>query len=100
MSTPCTITVYLESKTTLKARVEAIDLLIDKMILKTTESVDTDKASVSEYWLDDGQMKVKTAYRSLEDIFASIATLERTKQIYLNRLNGRGFVLRDARGLR
>lgn len=95
----CTIALYLESKTTLIERVNAIEVLIDKMLIKMAESLDADKLSVDEYWLDDGQMKVKTSYRSIEDINTSIATLEKIKQTYLNRLNGRGFVLRDVRGL-
>ena len=98
-STSCTISIWLESKTTLADRVAAIELLIDKMILKIGESLDDKNVTIERYWLRDGQMDIQTTYRTLDDIYKSVTTLERMKQMYLNRLNGRSFVLRDARGL-
>ncbi len=100
MSTGCTISIYLESKTTLLEKITAIDLLIDKMIVKIGETIDSDSLAIDEYWMNDGQMNVKTSYKSLEDIEMSIFTLERMKKLYVNRYNGRSFVLRDIRGLR
>ena len=100
MSTGCTISIYLENKTTLLEKITAIDLLIDKMIVKIGETIDSDSLAIDEYWLHDGQMNVKTSYKSLEDIEMSVFRLERMKRLYVNRYNGRGFVLRDVRGLR
>lgn len=98
-SNSCTISIWLESKTDLASRVAAIEVLIDKMILKIGESLDEKNVTIERYWLRDGQMDIQTTYRTLDDIYKSVTTLERMKQMYLNRLNGRGFVLRDVRGL-
>ena len=100
MSTDCTISIYLESKTTLLEKINAIEALIIKMISKIGETVDSDSLVIDSYWMDDGQMNVKTQYKSLEDIEHSIFTLERMKNLYVNKYNGRSFVLRDVRGLR
>lgn len=95
-----TVTQYLESKTTLQARIDAIDALIDKMILRITEVVDGMNVSVEEYQMDDGQMKIRTRYRNVKDVEDGVASLEKMKQMYVNRLNGRVFNLRDQRSFR
>ena len=87
------IKVFLESKVTLRERILAIDSLIDKMILSIADGIDN--ANISEYQLDDGQVKIKTAYRSPSEVQSGIKSLEQMKQLYINRLNGRGFCLRD-----
>ncbi len=92
----CTITVYLESKLVLADRIRAIDALIDKSILSISEAVDGVGANISTYELDDGQVKIKTGYRSVADIEAGIKSLERMKNLYINKLYGRGVQLRDA----
>lgn len=95
-----TITAYLESKKTLHQRVLAIDALIDVMILRITEVAEGQNSSIEEYQLDDGQMKIRTRYRTVKDVESGIASLEKTKQMYLNRLNGRVMNLRDNRSFR
>lgn len=95
-----TIPDYLESKTTAADRIVAIENLIDAMILTISEAIEGSAASVSEYNLDDGQVKIKTVYRSIPDIEEGIRSLERIKQLYVNRLNGRQVVLRDLKALR
>ena len=96
----CTISIYLQSKTSLLEKINAIDALIDTMLAKTAEVAGGQGSIISEYWMDDGQMKVKTAYRSIADVEQGITALEKIKQRYVNSFNGRGFVLRDVRGLR
>ncbi|HET8827764.1 MAG TPA: hypothetical protein VFM79_00410 [Pelobium sp.] len=56
--------------------------------------------SVEEYQMDDGQMKVRTRYRTPKDVQAGVQSLETMKQLYQNRLNGRVTVLRDSRSFR
>ena len=90
-----TISEYLESKTKLADRIIAIDALIDKMILSTVEAVDGMNPTIGEYQLDDGQVKVKTVYRSIEQVQSGITALEQIKQMYVNRLRGRITVLRN-----
>lgn len=86
------ISQYIENECTLKGKIKAIDNLIDAFELKLLDTVGS--ANYSEYQLDDGQMKVKTTYRSPKDVMAAITELEKLKQRYVNRLNGRVTVLR------
>ena len=98
-TTTCTISVYLLSKTTLLAKICAIEVLIDTMVLRLTEAAAGQNAVIDEYSMDDGQMKVKTSYRSTDELVAGIYALERLKEIHINNFNGRGVVLRDVRGI-
>lgn len=91
---------YIESKTSLRKKIIAIDSLIDSMMLVMADSISGAGANVSEYQLDDGQVKVRTAYRSIDDVQNGIHSLEKLKQMYLNRLNGRNVVLRNEKNLR
>lgn len=93
---------YLTDSKTLEDRIHRIEQLIDAMILSTLNVVsDNDyNPNVSEYQLNDGQMTVRTSYKTNNDVFASIQQLEKTKQIYVNQLNGRVFTSRDIRSLR
>lgn len=95
----CTISIYIGSKESDLEKICAIDLIIDSMILKMADAAAGQNSVIDEYWMDDGQMKVKTSYRSISDIEAGIKGLERMKQRYVNRYNGRGFVLRPAKNL-
>lgn len=88
----CTIKEYIQSKTTLLAKIKAIETLIDSMILNTAEAIDN--SGVASYSMDSGQMKVTTEYRSVEDVQKGIKALEQTLQMYVNRYNGRITVLR------
>jgi len=88
----CTISQYIECKSTLLDKINAISSLIDSMELKLLDTVGS--ANYSEYQMDDGQMKVRAAYRSPKDVTAGIMELEKLKQRYVNRYNGRRTVLR------
>jgi hypothetical protein len=94
--TTYTIAEFLESKTTLQERISALDVLIDKLILSTAEAVEGMNPSVSEYQLDDGQVKIKTSYRNIDDVLAGVKALEQMKQMYVSRLCGRVVVLRNS----
>lgn len=93
---------YVTDSRTLEDRIHRIEQLIDAMILSTLNVVsdDTYNPNVSEYQLNDGQMIVRTSYKTNSDVFASIQQLEKTKQIYVNQLNGRVMTSRDIRSLR
>lgn len=84
---------YIECKSTVIDKIKAINALIDKFELKLLEVGDS--VSYDEYQLDDGQMKVRTKYRSANDVLNAINNLEKLKQRYVNRLNGRVTVLRS-----
>lgn len=87
-----TISQYIECKTTLLDKINAIDAMIAAMELKIVDA--TGSAEYDEYSMDDGQMKVRTKYRSIEDVLAGIKSLETLKQRYVNRHNGRTQVFR------
>lgn len=88
-----TISQYIESKVNLLEKIQAYNALIDAMELKLLEGIGS--STISEYQMDDGQMKVRTTYRSISDLEAGITALEKSKQRLINRYNGRNFVLRS-----
>ena len=90
--TECTIKEYIQSKTSLLAKIEAIEVLIDSMILNTAEAIDN--SGTASYSMDTGQTKVTTNYRSVSEVQEGINALEKTLQMYVNRYNGRVTVLR------
>ena len=48
----------------------------------------------ASYVMDDGQMKVTTIYRSVDDVIKGVEALQKLKQTYINRYNGHTTVLR------
>lgn len=95
-----TISSYIESKSTLLQKIKAIDLLIEKLELKLLEFIDGSASITEEYRMHDGQMEVRTKYKTHSDIEMGISSLERQRQRYINRLHGRSVLLRDVRGLK
>jgi hypothetical protein len=87
-----TVSQYIQSKCTLRAKIDSIDALIEAMELKILDA--TESAAYDEYQMDDGQMKVRTKYRSVKDVMVGISGLEMLKQQYVNRYNGRNIVFR------
>ena len=89
---------YIQSAETLQGRLTKINQVITALYDNMLENAGAE--NISEYQLDDGQIKIRTAYRSIEQVEKTIDALERQKQRILNQLNGRSFVLRDQTGLR
>jgi len=77
---------YIETATSLKQKVACIDLVIDGLLNSALKAVENE--DISEYWLDDGQTKIKTVYRSANGVMESIKGFEKIRNIYLNRING------------
>ena len=92
-----TETLYIEGATGLVERLARIEAIIEALELRQVEVIG--KSNVEEYQLDDGQVKIKTIYRSSEEIAKAIEAYEKLKQKILNRLNGRQIVLRPWQGL-
>ena len=88
----CTISQYIESKTSLQAKIIAYDNLIEKMELTILTGIDT--GGIIQTEVDDGFMKVRLNYRSVADMTQALAGLEMLRQRYINRHNGRCTVLR------
>ncbi len=93
----CTETIYIESATTLETRLTRIEAIIEALELRAVASIANE--DVEEYSVDDGQIKIKTLYRGSEKIAKAIQAYEVVKQRILNKLNGRGMVLRPWQGL-
>jgi hypothetical protein len=83
---------YIDSRSGLLAKIQAINNLISAMELKLVDTVG--QVNYADYSLDDGQMKIRTVYRSPSDVMAGITALEQLKQRYVNRYNGRRTVFR------
>lgn len=82
-----TLDVYLESKSKSIGKIATYDLIIEGLeqtLLKSTAS-----GHIVQYEMDDGQMKVRTAYRNVKELIASMEGLIRLRQYYINRANGR-----------
>ncbi len=88
-----TIPQYIECQTTLLGKIQAYDKIIEGMELAYLEAVTS--GHLSEYSMDDGQMKVRAIYRSITDMNMAIQGLEQIRQRYINRYNGRVRVMRS-----
>ena len=89
----CTQREYIQSKTSLNAKIVAIEALIDQMLLSAIDAIDD--SGTASYSMDDGQMKVTTQFRSMTEITAGIRSLEKILQLYINRRNGSVTILRS-----
>jgi peptidyl-tRNA hydrolase len=87
--------IYLDSRTTVRAKITAIDAIIAALLTTAVKAAAGE--NITEYWLDDGQTKIKTVRRTSKEIEASIAAFERLKQYYVNQLNGRVFRMIDSK---
>lgn len=87
-----TIPQYVECKSKLIGKVATYDILIEGMETAILEA--TTSGHISEYEMDDGQMKVRTRYRSINDMQNALNGLIKMRQYYINKYNGRVTVLR------
>lgn len=92
-----TETIYIESATSLVDKVNKIQQIIDALLDQQIAAVGN--SFTDEYSVDDGQIKIKTIYRSPDSIARAINDYEKIKQQCLNRLNGRNRVLRPWQGM-
>lgn len=95
MSCEYTLDEYISVQTDYSGKIQAIDTLIDLMLLNLAKQAGSDMSGINEYNLDDGQIKIRTVYTSLKDIEQGVKALETLKQMYLNRMQGRTVILRD-----
>lgn len=87
-----TLPEYVQSFDSMEAKINSLDKLIDLMYDKMLDAIGD--SGVAEYQLDDGQMRIRTQYRSMDDILKGIKALETQRQMYINRYNGRSTILR------
>lgn len=87
--------IYIQSQSTLEAKIAAIDAIIEALELEALNMAG--KASIQEYSLNNGQTIIKTIYRGAVGIASAIEDFERIKTRYINRLNGRHVRLVDSK---
>lgn len=87
-----TISQYVETKTTLQAKIAAYDKMIEEMEKSILLGIES--GYLVQYEVDDSFMKVRSQFRSVGDMTKALAGLEMLRQRYINRLNGRCTVLR------
>lgn len=87
-----TISQYIECKSKLIGKIAAYDLIIEKMEAAILEG--TVSGIYTQVEVDDGMMKVRSNYRSINDMTLALRALEQARQRYINRYNGRSTVLR------
>lgn len=87
-------TAYINSAEYIKDKLNRVEAVINALYDAATEAADPERAVFDEYWLDDGQSKIKAMHRSPEDIFKAIHNYEKIKQMYMNRIQGRVSIAR------
>jgi len=90
--------IYIDNAQTLEDKITRIDAVINALQISALKAAET--GNISEYSLDDGQTKIKTAYRDVVQVASSISAFERIKQTYINQLNGRVMRLMDQKNFR
>jgi len=90
--------IYIDSATTLAEKIDKLDTIITALEDTALKAAAND--DIEEYWVDDGQAKIKTTYRSAMAVINSIQAFERMRQMYINKLNGRVSRLVDSHSLR
>jgi len=90
-------TVYIEGATGLIDRLSRIESIIEALELRQVAVIGN--SDIEEYSLNDGQIQIRTIYKSAESIAKAITAYEKIKQSILNKLNGRGMVLRPWQGM-
>lgn len=89
---------YIDSATTVTEKIVKIDAIITALEATALKSAAND--DISEYSLDDGQTKIRTAYKGTESVLKSIESFIKLKEYYVNKLNGRVIRLIDGQSLR
>jgi len=92
-----TITEYVASTTDVQTRLSRVRATIAALDLQLlTMAGNSNKTTIDEYSLDDGQTKIRTIYRNPTDILQAIKALEQMESRLERRLRGGTFILRDA----
>lgn len=87
--------IYIDSAATLAEKIERTQAIITA--LETSALTAAANGHITEYSLDDGQTKIRTAYRSPKEVEDSITAFERILQRYINQSNGRHMRLVDSK---
>ncbi len=89
---------YLQSKKSIIAKIEAIELIIAQLMVVAATAAETDH--ITEYSLDDGQTIIKATYSGTDHVLKSIEGYEKLLNQYRSKLNGRRRRLIDRKSFR
>lgn len=92
-----TMSGYIESKTDLLDKINAISAIESAFLTNMLDLFSGTGATTQSYELDDGQVRIKTAFRSMNDVNAALKLLRVQKNVYINQYNGRCSVAQDKR---
>ena len=84
---------YIQSCSTIDAKITAIDAVIDALMAAALRSAET--GQFDEYWYDDGHIKIRNKYRTVANIQQSIRDFEQLRNMYAQRRTGRITRLKD-----
>lgn len=89
---------YLVNCSTIEAKIAALDVIITTQINTLLKASSND--DLLSYMMDDGQTKVMTQYKSVDQVVNGIMALEKLRNMYAKQL-GRTSVFRlvDAKNL-
>lgn len=76
---------YIRSTDDIRTKIARLDQVISALLDMSLTAAAT--GNFSEYSLDDGQTKIKTVYRSMDEVVASIKSFEGLKSIYVAQYN-------------
>jgi len=84
---------YIQSCKTLAAKIAAIDAIIEKLLISISSGAES--GHLDEYWFDDGHVKIRNKYRSVQQMSESLKAFETMRNYYANNKNGRILRLKD-----
>ena len=93
----CTERQYIESAESLHERIKRLDQIITLLEQRMIDN--GENLNIEKYKLNDGQVWIETQYQRLRDVEWALHGYERLKEKYINKLNGRGMVLKPWQGL-
>lgn len=90
---------YVQTCTTVKQQIAAIDAIIAALFLVALRAAEN--GDISQYSLDNGQTVVQTSYRTAKDVADSIAAFQSLRKSLVNDKIGAGMVrLVDSKNFR
>lgn len=77
---------YISQATTYKDKIAKLDLIIEALEDSVLQAAG--QSHITEYDLNDGQTRIKAAYRSPKEVADSINAFEQMRERYKNKLHG------------
>jgi len=88
-----TVSQFIDERSKAIGKIAVYDLLITKMEQRLDTAIDS--ADLIQYELDDGQMKCRAQYRSVDSMLEALERFRKARQYYKNQANGSLTVLRS-----